>query len=379
MPSQTKAAKINSDTQREAKIQEAINAIESGKIQNVTRAASVYQIPYRTLYNRYHHCHKNKYKAQASKKLLSNSAETSLSDWITLWGNNGTALNQRGVGSIVERISGVHPSDFWCRSFKARHPELKVSRASGLDPKRAQAFNPTTVNHHFSLLRDLVEKQSIPVENIYNMDEKGIQLGGGRKGRKQKFFFGQASHQRNCTRLRDGNLQLATIIECICANGSLVPPGFVLEGKQGFCPEWFNNAQIGQEYMVSITESGWTNDFICSEWFKQIFIPHPVLLIFDGHGSHLTDEMVELALQNYVHLYQLPAHTTHKLQPLDVGIFTHVQRKWEQYVDSVVETTGQGIKIPDIVHHYLTIRKESISPDTIKKAFTSSGISPVNP
>ena len=78
------------------------------------------------------------------------------------------------------------------------------------------------------------------------MDEKGIQLGAGRKGRRQKYFFGSDSTDH--VTLQDANLQLMTVIECICADGTTVPPGFVLEGKQGFCPEWFDEAKHGRKY-----------------------------------------------------------------------------------------------------------------------------------
>ena len=44
----------------------------------------------------------------------------------------------------------------------------------------------------------------------------------------------------------------------------------------------------------------------------------PVLLIQDGHASHMSIGLIELARANDVHLLCLPAHTTHILQPLDV-------------------------------------------------------------
>ena len=50
-----------------------------------------------------------------------------------------------------------------------------------LDPKCVQAFNKDIVTHHFKLLNSIIIRQKIPLENIYNEDEKGIQLGGGRK------------------------------------------------------------------------------------------------------------------------------------------------------------------------------------------------------
>ena len=46
-----------------------------------------------------------------------------------------------------------------------------------------------------------------------------------------------------------------------------------------------------------------------------------MLLIQDGHSSHVSIELIECARANDIHLLCLPAHTTHILQPLDVGVF----------------------------------------------------------
>lgn len=52
-----------------------------------------------------------------------------------------------------------------------------------------------------------------------------------------------------------------------------------------------------------VSENGWSDDFLYKQWFHDIFIPHTkarntsgtlILLIYDGHNSHLTDRMVKL-------------------------------------------------------------------------------------
>ena len=58
-----------------------------------------------------------------------------------------------------------------------------------------------------------------------------------------------------------------------------------------------------------------------SSFWQAFHQPWPVLLIMDGHGTHMSIELIELARSNGVHLLCLPSHTTHILQPLDVGIF----------------------------------------------------------
>ena len=47
----------------------------------------------------------------------------------------------------------------------------------------------------------------------------------------------------------------------------------------------------------------------------------PILLIFDGHGSHKKFKLLKLAKEHNIIIFSLPPHTTYKLQPLDIGIF----------------------------------------------------------
>ncbi|KAJ3717403.1 hypothetical protein C8R42DRAFT_587082, partial [Lentinula raphanica] len=106
----------------------------------------------------------------------------------------------------------------------------------GLDPKRAQAFNCSTVNRYFDILADLTRDNNIPWCNIYNMDEKGVQLGGGRKNSQEKYFFDR--QDASMYRQHSDNLELITIIDSVCADGTAeIFPAFVFAGATKFS-EW---------------------------------------------------------------------------------------------------------------------------------------------
>jgi len=49
--------------------------------------------------------------------------------------------------------------------------------------------------------------------------------------------------------------------------------------------------------------------------------PGDHLLFLDGHGSHLTLEVAELARDNRVTIVRFPPNATHELQPLDRSVF----------------------------------------------------------
>jgi len=70
--------------------------------------------------------------------------------------------------------------------------------------------------------------------------------------------------------------------------------------------------------------------YIDSELFRKWFVGHflkfaikerPLLLVMDGHESHLDPELVRAAQREGVILFCLPIHTSHILKPLDVSFF----------------------------------------------------------
>ena len=78
-----------------------------------------------------------------------------------------------------------------------------------------------------------------------------------------------------------------------------------------------------------------------------------ILLIYDGHQSHKTIELREAALEYGIELYCLPPHTSHRLQPLDVGVFGPLQRAWQNRCVIAMDETGEGITWQQVIKHYM--------------------------
>ena len=64
-----------------------------------------------------------------------------------------------------------------------------------------------------------------------------------------------------------------------------------------------------------------------------------MLVLFDGHMTHLNPDTVRLALQGNISLVKLPAHCTDALQPLEVCCFSPIKIRYEQELISVVHQT----------------------------------------
>ena len=91
----------------------------------------------------------------------------------------GTPLMHTTLREHVRLLSSIVPSDIWVRRFLCRHATTIIAaKAQGLDPKWAKAFNPSTVAGHFQLLGKAFETYKVKQEHVYNVDKKGLQLGG---------------------------------------------------------------------------------------------------------------------------------------------------------------------------------------------------------
>ncbi len=61
--------------------------------------------------------------------------------------------------------------------------------------------------------------------------------------------------------------------------------------------------------------------FIIHSQFIKFMEGRLCLLIMDGHGSHITPEVLKMASDNNVVLFTFAAHTSHACQPLDVSVY----------------------------------------------------------
>ena len=136
-------------------------------------------------------------------------------------------MDHQSIHAHASDIAGHSLGKCWTRWFRKRHPELVTSKPAKLDPKRAKNFNETIVKDYFEKWEALnTEYGGIPPEHIWNMDEKGIQMGGGRKNSGKTYFYLRA--HRNRYRISSDNLELVMVIECVSAAGESVPTSFVL-------------------------------------------------------------------------------------------------------------------------------------------------------
>ena len=218
-------------------LSQACALFDADPSQTITGVAKQLNIPYSTPHGHHHQLHTASHIAHKKQQLLNPDEEQAVCDWIEHLLDQGQPLNKKTMWHLVHKLCGIWPNQKWVYCFLTRHPELVLGKPLGLNPKWAQAFNRTAVRNHFNLFWDIKECFNIPYSHIYNMDEKGVQRGGGQKLQTMKYFVPWGWRLKY--KLQSATLELVTIIKCVCANASHIKPGFVFSGKE-FQGNWFD-------------------------------------------------------------------------------------------------------------------------------------------
>ena len=294
------------------------------------------------------------------------------------------------VRNFACQIAQNDLSESWVTRFINRNNISLISRwATPMDRDRHNADSAGKYQLYFELLQRKIEQYNIDSRYIYNMDEKGFAIG---VQQKTKRIFSKSEFKRKKARqsLQDGNRQWITLLACACADGSSLSPAILFPSKNSTIQRrWVDTIKAAKhDIFISSTPSGWTNDETGLAWLKQVFDRKTRdkarnlyrLLILDGHGSHITMDFIKYCDQRKILLMVFPPHSTHTLQPLDVGLFSPLQTYYSKELDRF-NFQVQGlvpIKTGDFFSLFWKSWQFAFTEENVRSAFQSTGISPLN-
>jgi DDE superfamily endonuclease len=119
---------------------------------------------------------------------------------------------------------------------------------------------------------------------------------------------------------------MITAVECVSADGRHLDP-LIIWHASTHRSSWTTHPTPGWHFAHSA--SGCTDSAVGRYWIQHVFHPltknhagkRPRVLISDGFGTHESFEIIKFCHENNIILCRLPFHTSHKLQPCDVGVF----------------------------------------------------------
>ncbi|EED17288.1 pogo transposable element, putative [Talaromyces stipitatus ATCC 10500] len=272
--------------------------------------------------------------------------------------------------------------DKWVYNLVQRRPEIESKFSRKYNYDRAKCEDPKIIQGHFDRVRDIISEYGILPEDIYNFDETGFAMG---LCATAKVITGSDRYARPKL-LQPGNREWVTAIEATNSTGWALPSYVIFKAKKNVRLGWFD--ELPDDWRINISDNGWTTDQIGLEWLKTHFIPLTSgrtlgtysMLILDGHGSHLTAEFDRTCTDHKIIPVCMPPHSSHLLQPLDVGCFAVLKRYYGQLVEQRMRLGFNHIdKIGFLTAFHRLARTVAYKAQTIRNSFTATGLVPFNP
>ena len=362
----------DSHASAESTVQEAIAAFRAKRYSSIRATAHAYSISPSTLHHRMAG-RTSRSNSHEYRQILSSAEEKTLVKWISQLIRTGYPISPALALEMAETICrqryqlskqapyrrpiGKH----WLDRFRIRYPEIKGVWTRQIESARHTALNNTTMQSWFDAVTDLYIQHQYPPERIYNMDESGFAVGASQSSRALVNI-----REKSSWKVIKGRQEWITAIECISAAGFAIPPLLIFKAEHTNT-SWIP-AGAPLDWRFSTSNSGWTSNSHAFEWMRTVFEPYtrPAspkerrLLTMDGHGSHITADLIALCMENAIDILILPPHCSHALQPLDVSVFSPLKKALAVQTDKLASLDPGRIPRVEWTEAYIRARERAI-------------------
>ena len=102
--------------------------------------------------------------------------------------------------------------------------------------------------------------------------------------------------------------------------------------------------------------------------------------MLDGHCSHESVELLDLAKREQVHILALPPYTTHALQPLDRTVFGSLSKAYDTISSSFMSESPNNVVNKKVWPRlFFESCQMTITSHNVVSGFRACGIFPFNP
>jgi hypothetical protein len=213
------------------------------------------------------------------------------------WPARITQLRRMAVELLKEKGDTRELGSCWQGAFLRRHPELKSKFVTPRDRKRYLAQSRDNFLHWFNMYLQQKRQHQVHDDDTWNLDEKGVMMGIAGKVRVIL-----SKYEKNPYSTHPGNREWVTSTECCSLSGRRLGSWTIFKGKTQQ-KKWFQTMERLEEqnYTISTSESGWTDNELGLAYLKEHFEPQTRetegeqgyrILIVDGHESHITTQAI---------------------------------------------------------------------------------------
>lgn len=372
------------NTSTEGNVILALSAIEKSPKLSIREAAKIYNVSATTIRRR-RDGRSSRRDCTANSKKLTNSEEAAIVKYILQLDSQGLPPRYTNVEDMANQLlserGGGRVGVRWAKNLVQRQPELTTRFQRRYDYQRAKCEDPTIIRSWFTLLENTIAKYGIVESDIYNFDETGFLMGFITTG----MVITSSDRVGKAKAIQPGNREWVTVIQAVNSLGLTVPPYIVVKGHNHLMP-WYDDERLPADWRINTSSNGWTTNTIGVDWIKHF---HECtkdrnkgiyrLLILDGHKSHHSTAFELFCQKNKIITLCMPAHSSHILQPLDVGCFGPLKRAYGRQIEDLMKTNITHITKEDFFPAFYVAFHDSMTKENIQGGFRGAGITPFNP
>jgi hypothetical protein len=369
---------------QESRILLALQAIKPRGNLTIRRAAKVYNVPYTTLRNRRQGKPAREDMIPNSRKLTELEEETLVQHILDL---DSRSFPPRlcGVEDMANKLlrerDAAKVGINWAANFVKRRPELRTRFTRRYDYQRAQCEDLNVINAWFELVKKIKAQYGIADDDVYNFDETGFMM-----GIISTAMVVTTSEGRGRAKMaQPGNREWSTVIQAINSQGWAIPP-FIILAAQNHLANWYTETNLPTNWVIATTENGWTTNERGLEWVKH-FDRYTVsrtrsshrLLVLDGHESHHSTGFELYCKEHKIITLCMPSHSSHLLQPLDVGCFGPLKKAYSRQIENLIRAHITHVTKVEFLSAFREAFFTSVTEENIRGGFRGSGLIPLNP
>jgi hypothetical protein len=192
----------------------------------------------------------------------------------------------------------------------------------------------------------MIAHYGIDNHDIYNFDETGFGLGLASTSR----VITSSDRRGKPHLIQQGDREWVTAIETIGTGGFVLPLMVIFAGKvqQRI---WYEYSTVPLDWRIAISDKGWTSNCLGIKWLMEVFQPITQrrqfgdyrLLVIDGHESHANARFDAYCRDHKIITICMPPHSSHLLQPLDVGCFSTLKKRYGDLIQQLMRLGANHI------------------------------------
>ncbi|KAI8406604.1 hypothetical protein FOFC_14074 [Fusarium oxysporum] len=343
-------------------------------------------------------------------RLLSDDEDEAIVSFVMWMQKSGLPASKSEIVDAVNTIRSRRDADakpvgkMWYRRFRDDHPELDTSILKAKEAARYEyeEAGVEETKQWFKRLDEVITRYGIGASEIWNADQAGI---------RAATEVYSPNDRETCTVIGTGN-----------AAGETTPPWLIFKAFPTL--EWANiEGDLEMRFAQSDTAFSngditleWARDFNRKSWDKSAAVQHRQLdfeewfgcnehlkspsnaaasydkppgtegkaeedlvwrlLVIDGFSGHGSFAFREYGIEFNILVAFLLPHSTHMLQPMDLGVFQWLKNAHQKRLQDALRKGNLSFNRRDFAGSFKEIFDEGFTPAHIITGFEKSGIFP---